>query len=208
MGQKVNPIGLRLGYSVKSFSQWNSYKQIGSLLHQDFIIREYLESFLIQKGYLTGRIEIIRQIKKLKIQTNLFQISSELELKELSLEIQMNIKKIAHCEIDWKYNLIKEINEITDALLFANYCKYKIQTSISNFNHIKEDLLSIATHVKGIRIRISGRLNGVTMARFEEYQEGELSLQRIDTNIDYALVHALTIYGIFGIKVWIKGKKI
>jgi len=202
MGQKTNPIGNRLGIIRGWESNWFATKKdMGFKVVEDEKIRRYLKA-RIQKGGI-ARVVIERTLKRITVTIHtsrpgiiIGKGGSEVdlireELKKLTnMEVQINIIEIRKPELD--ANIVGEsvAKQIEARINYRRAIKMAIQSSIR-------------AGAGGIKIRISGRLNGAEMARSEEYKEGRTPLHTFRADIDYALVEAQTIYGKIGIKVWI-----
>ena len=201
MGQKTNPIGLRLGIIKGWDSYWYGGKNFSDKLVEDGKIREYLNARLIKAG--VSRIMIERTLKLVTI--TIFTArpgiiigkgGSEVdklkeELKKLTgNEVQINISEIRRPELDAKIVAGNIAKQIEGRISFRR----AIKTSIAS---------SMRLGAEGIKVQISGRVGGAEMARSEMYKEGRIPLHTIRADIDYALVEAHTTYGRIGIKVWI-----
>ncbi|MEN8224331.1 MAG: 30S ribosomal protein S3 [Bacteroidota bacterium] len=201
MGQKTNPIGLRLGIIKGWDSNWYGGKKFGSKLLEDHQIRQYLTARLAKAGI--SRILIERTLKLVTV--TIFTArpgiiigkgGSEVdklkeELKKLTKkEIQINISEIKRPELD--------------ATIVANSIAKQIEGRISFRRAIKTSIAStMRIGAEGIKVVISGRLGGAEMARSEMYKDGRTPLHTLRADIDYAKIEAHTTYGRIGIKVWI-----
>jgi len=201
MGQKTNPIGLRLGIIKGWDSNWYGGKNFGSKLLEDHKIRQYLTARLAKAGI--SRIVIERTLKLVTV--TIFTArpgiiigkgGSEVdklkeELKKLTKkEIQINISEIKRPELD--------------ANIVANSISKQIEGRISFRRAIKTSIAStMRIGAEGIKVVISGRLGGAEMARSEQYKDGRIPLHTLRADIDYAKIEAHTTYGRIGIKVWI-----
>ena len=202
MGQKVNPIGFRLGINRGWDSVWFAKKRdYGKLLIEDFKIRQYIRKNIVNSG--VSKIFIERTSKKCivtintsrpgfvigkkgsdvdKIKKNLTKISSS--------EISLNIKEIKKPELN-AYLVAENIaQQLVKRIAFRRAMKRAIQTSLR-------------LGAKGIRVCLSGRLAGNEIARTEWLREGSVPLHTFRADVDYAEAEALTTYGIIGVKVWI-----
>ncbi len=201
MGQKVNPIGFRLGVVKGWDSSWFGGKDFPEKLVEDEKIRKYVDA-RVPKGGI-ARIVIERTLKRitLTIQTArpgvvIGKGGNEVdkireELKQLTgKDVQINIFEIKRPELD--------------ARLVGENIAQQLKARISYRKAMKQ-AISAAMRVgaEGIKIRLSGRLGGAEMARTEEYKEGRVPLHTIRADIDYAISEADTVYGKIGIKVWI-----
>jgi small subunit ribosomal protein S3 len=202
MGQKVNPIALRLGYIKGWDSNWFANKKTFSdKLMEDEKIRSYIYARLI-KGAIS-KIIIERTLKKIILTVNtarpgivIGKGGSEVdkikeELKKITdKEIQINIFEIKKPELNSK--------------LVADSIAQQLKSRASFRRIMKQSIVSaMKAGSKGIKIRISGRLGGSEMARSEEYKEGRVPLHTFRADIDYAFSEANTTYGKIGVKVWI-----
>ena len=201
MGQKTNPIGNRLGFIKGWDSNWYGGKDYSAKLVEDEKIRKYL-NVRLQKASIS-KIIIERTLKLITITINtarpgviIGKAGSEVdklkeELKKLtSKEVQINIFEIKRPELDAK--------------LVADSIARQIEARISFRRAIKMAIAAaMRMNAEGIKIQISGRLNGAEMARSESYKEGRIPLSTFRADIDYAIVEAHTTYGRLGIKVWI-----
>jgi small subunit ribosomal protein S3 len=201
MGQKTNPIGNRLGYIKGWDSNWYGGNDYAEKLVEDVKIRQYLNARL--KKASISKIVIERTLKLITVTINtarpgviIGKAGSEVdklkeELKKITKkEVQINIFEIKRPELD--------------AQLVADGIARQIEARISFRRAIKMAIGStIRMGAEGIKVKISGRLNGAEMARNETYKEGRTPLHTFRADIDYALAEAHTTYGRIGIKVWI-----
>jgi small subunit ribosomal protein S3 len=201
MGQKTNPIGLRLGIIKGWDSYWYGGKNFSEKLVEDNEIRKYLNARLAKAGI--SKIMIQRTLKMVTVTVFtarpgiiIGKGGSEVdklkeELKKLTnKEVQINISEIRRPELD--------------ARLVANNIARQIEGRVSFRRAIKTSIASsMRLGAGGIKVVISGRVGGAEMARSEMYKEGRIPLHTLRADIDYALVEAHTTYGRIGIKVWI-----
>ncbi len=201
MGQKTNPIGNRLGIIRGWDSNWYGGKSFGDKVVEDEKIRKYLNARITKGGI--ARIVIERTLKRVTVTIHtsrpgiiIGKGGSEVdrikeELKKLtSKDIQINIVEIRKPELD--------------AAIVGESIAKQIESRINYRRAIKMAIQStIRAGAEGIKVRISGRLNGAEMARSEEYKDGRTPLHTFRADIDYKLQEALTVYGKIGIKVWI-----
>ncbi|MBL6591978.1 MAG: 30S ribosomal protein S3 [Flavobacteriaceae bacterium] len=201
MGQKTNPIGNRLGIIRGWESNWYGGKKFGNLIAEDDKIRKYVFTRLAKASI--SRVIIERTLKLLTITITtarpgiiIGKAGQEVdklkeELKKLSgKDIQLNIVEIKRPELE--------------AQLVASSIAAQIQNRISYRRAIKMSIAAtMRMNAEGIKVQISGRLNGAEMARSESYKDGRIPLSTFRADIDYALVEAHTTYGRLGIKVWI-----
>ena len=201
MGQKTNPIGNRLGIIRGWDSNWFGGKDFGKKVVEDEKIRTYLKA-RVHKGGL-ARIIIERTLKRITVTVHtsrpgiiIGKGGSEVdrireELKKLTgKDVQINIVEIRKPELD--------------AAVVGESIAKQIESRINYRRAIKMAIQStMRVGAEGIKVRISGRLNGAEMARSEEYKDGRTPLHTFRADIDYALTEAQTVYGKIGIKVWI-----
>ncbi len=201
MGQKTNPIGNRLGIIRGWESNWYGGKNFGNLIAEDDKIRKYVFTRLAKAS--VSRVVIERTLKLLTITITtarpgiiIGKAGQEVdklkeELKKLSgKDIQLNIVEIKRPELE--------------AQLVASSIARQIENRISYRRAIKMSIAAtMRMNAEGIKVQISGRLNGAEMARSESYKDGRIPLSTFRADIDYALVEAHTTYGRLGIKVWI-----
>ena len=201
MGQKANPIGNRLGFIKGWDSNWFGGNDYSAKLVEDDKIRKYLKARLHKAS--VSRIVIERTLKLVTITVNtakpgviIGKAGSEVdklkeELKKITAkEVQINIFEIKRPELD--------------AQLVGDSIARQIEARISFRRAIKMSIAStMRMGAEGIKVKISGRLNGAEMARSESYKDGRIPLHTFRADIDYALAEAQTTYGKIGIKVWI-----
>jgi small subunit ribosomal protein S3 len=201
MGQKTNPIGLRLGYIKGWDSNWFGGKNFEAKLIEDNKIRKYLFVRLAKAS--VAKIYIERTLKLITVTINtarpgiiIGKQGSEVdklkeELKKLTgKEIQINISEVKRPELD--------------AYLVAQSVAQQIEGRVSYRRAIKMAISSsMRVGAEGIKVLVSGRVGGAEMARSEMYKEGRIPLHTLRADIDYALVEAQTTYGLLGVKVWI-----
>jgi small subunit ribosomal protein S3 len=201
MGQKTNPIGNRLGIIKGWDSSWFGGKDYAEKVVEDENIREYLKA-RIQKGGI-ARMIIERTLKRITVTIHtsrpgiiIGKGGSEVdrikeELKKLSgKEVQINIVEIRKPELDATIVGESVAKQLEARINFRRATKMAIQSTMR-------------AGAEGIKIRISGRLNGAEMARSEEFKDGRIPLHTFRADIDYALVEAQTVYGKIGVKTWI-----
>ncbi|OUW80977.1 MAG: 30S ribosomal protein S3 [SAR86 cluster bacterium] len=202
MGQKVNPVGFRLGTSRDHDSVWYAKaKDYSSLVMEDINIREKIKSILPQAPI--SSISIKRTMEELIIDINTSRPGVVIGKKGEEIEkIKKEIKKIVNQ--DAKLNVVEVKQPDLDAQLVAASVTQQLEKRIMFRKAMKRAVQNTMRQgAKGIRIEVSGRLNGAEIARSEWYREGRVPLHTIKADIDYATSEALTTYGILGVKVWI-----
>tara|TARA_A200000113_G_scaffold173816_2_gene158943 strand:+ start:15009 stop:15632 length:624 start_codon:yes stop_codon:yes gene_type:complete len=202
VGQKVNPVGFRLGTSRDHDSVWYAKaKDYSSLVMEDINIREKIKSILPQAPI--SSISIKRTMEELIIDINTSRPGVVIGKKGEEIEkIKKEIKKIVNQ--DAKLNVVEVKQPELDAQLVAASVTQQLEKRIMFRKAMKRAVQNTMRQgAKGIRIEVSGRLNGAEIARSEWYREGRVPLHTIKADIDYATSEALTTYGILGVKVWI-----
>ncbi len=202
MGQKVNPIGFRLGVIKSWESNWYSDKEYGSWLHQDLEIRKYIKKRLFHAGI--SRIDIERPAASkmiINIRTarpgivigkrgaEVDQLKADLQNKTGN-EVFLNIHEVRVAE--------------TDAQLVAENVALQLERRVAFRRAMKRAMgQAMKFGAKGIKIRCAGRLGGAEMARKEWYMQGRVPLHTLRADIDYGFHTAVTTYGSIGVKIWI-----
>lgn len=201
MGQKTNPIGLRVGIIRGWESNWFERKRYSTKLLEDIKLRDYVRTRLKKAG--VSRIIIDRTSKNLilTIHTSRPGVVIGKSGKEIT-QLEEELKKITGKEVKVQITEIKRPE--LDARLVAENIAVQLQGRIS-FRRAMKSTITAARRMgaEGIRVRCSGRLGGAEMARSEEYKEGRIPLHTLRADIDYATATAHTIYGAIGVKVWI-----
>lgn len=201
MGRKIHPIGFRLGIVTDWQSRWFAERNYTELLHEDFALRRLIQERL--KGAGVARIEIQRSANQVEITlhtakpgivigkrgTSVEQLRQELE-DFTGKKVRLNIEEIRQPELE--------------AVLVAESIAEQLSKRVAYRRAMKQAAArAMRLGAKGIKIRCSGRLAGAEMARSAVEMRGRVPLQTIRADIDYAVVHAHTIYGRIGVKVWI-----
>ena len=202
MGQKVNPIGLRLGINRGWDSIWFSKKNnYGKFLIEDYKIREYVKKNVVNSGI--SQVIIERTSKKCIISIYTSRPGFVIGKKGSDIDkIRKNLSKISSTEVSLNIKEVKkpELN----AYLVAENITQQLVKRIAFRKAMKRAIQSaLRLGAKGIRVCISGRLGGNEIARTEWQREGSVPLHTFRANVDYAEAEALTTYGIIGVKVWI-----
>src|ERR1700754_3568304 len=201
MGQKVNPIGIRLGIVRGWESNWDGGKNTAEKLIEDEKIRKYLHARITKGG--VARIIIERTIKRIIITIHtsrpgivIGKAGSEVD------KIKEEIKKLTKKDV--QINIFEIKRPELDAQLVAESIAKQLEARISFRRAMKTTIAStMRMGAEGIKVMTSGRLGGAEMARTEQYKEGRIPLHTFRADIDYALAEALTTYGKIGVKVWI-----
>ncbi|OIJ15456.1 30S ribosomal protein S3 [Anaerobacillus arseniciselenatis] len=201
MGQKVNPIGLRVGVIRDWESKWYAEKDYADLLHEDIKIREYIEKRL--KDASVSKIEIERAANRVNVTVHtakpgmvIGKGGSEVEALRKALNqltnkrVHINIFEIKQADMDAKLVAENIARQLENRISFRRAMKQAIQRTMR-------------AGAKGIKTEVSGRLGGADIARSEHYNEGTVPLHTLRADIDYGTAEADTTYGKLGIKIWI-----
>jgi len=202
MGQKVHPIGIRLGYIKDWRSRWYaSSKDYPELLYQDLMVREQLKKKLAHAS--VSHIQINRPAKNAQITIHTarpgivigkkgedINILRDMASKMMGVPVQINVQEIRKPELDAQ--LVAE--GVTQQLVKRIMYRRAMKRAVAN---------TMRLGAQGIKISVGGRLNGAEIARSEWYREGRVPLHTLRADIDYGFAEALTTYGIIGVKVWI-----
>ena len=202
MGQKVNPIGFRLGINRGWDSIWFSKKrEYGKLLIEDYKIREYVKKNVVNSG--VSQVLIERTSKKCIVTIYTSRPGFVIGKKGSDIEkIKKNLSKISNTEISLNIKEVKkpELN----AFLVADNIAQQLVKRIAFRKAMKRAIQStLRLGAKGIRVCVAGRLAGNEIARTEWIREGSVPLHNFRAEVDYGEAEALTAYGIIGVKVWI-----
>jgi small subunit ribosomal protein S3 len=202
MGQKVNPIGFRLGINRTWDSRWFAQgEDYGRLLHQDIAIRKELKKRLGQAG--VSRIIIERPHKKCRV--TIYAARPGVIIGKKGADIDKLRKDLsAMTEGEVFLNIVEVRKPETDAQLIAESITQQLERRIAFRRAMKRAMQSaMRLGAKGVRINVSGRLGGAEIARMEWYREGRVPLHTLRADIDYGFSEAETTYGIIGVKVWV-----
>jgi small subunit ribosomal protein S3 len=201
MGQKVNPISLRLGIIKGWDSNWYGGKNFSAKLIEDDGIRKYLNARLAKAGI--SKIAIERTLKLVTV--NIFTARPGLIIGKGGQEVDKlkeELKKITDKEIQINISEIKRPE--LDAMLVSNAIARQVEGRIAYRRAVKTAIAStMRMGAEGIKVLVSGRLNGAEMARREMYKDGRIPLHTLRADIDYSIGEAQMSYGKIGIKVWI-----
>ena len=202
MGQKVNPIGLRLGINRTWDSRWyaegNSY---GELLHEDIAIRKHLNDKLRQAGI--SKIVIERPHKKCRVTIHTARPGVVIGKKGADIEkLRRELGRFTDSEVH--LNIVEVRKPEVDAKLIAENIAQQLERRVAFRRAMKRAVQSaIRLGAEGIRINSGGRLGGAEIARTEWYREGRVPLHTLRADVDYGIATAHTAYGTIGIKIWV-----
>ena len=202
MGQKVNPIGLRVGVIRSWDSRWFAKgKKYIENLHEDLRLRKYIKAKLKHAG--VSKIEMERAVQKLKIIISTARPGIVIGKKGAGIDaLKADIQKETPNEV---FLNIQEIRKPDlDAQLIAENIALQLEKRISWRRALKKAMAaSVRSGVRGVKIMVSGRLDGAEIARTEWYNEKSVPLHTLRADIDYGTAEALTTYGIIGVKTWV-----
>jgi small subunit ribosomal protein S3 len=205
MGQKVNPLGIRLGITRDWTSRWYAgKKQFPLNLHTDYRVRQFLKDKLREAS--VSRIQIERAAKKVNITIQTARPGIVIGKKGEDIEKlrQETAKLLAIPVSDVRINISEIRKPELDAQLVGDSIAQQIEKRVMFRRAMKRAVMStMRSGALGVKVRVSGRLNGGEIARTEQYREGRIPLHTFRADIDYGLSEAHTTYGIIGIKVWI-----
>jgi small subunit ribosomal protein S3 len=202
MGQKVNPVGLRLGINRTWDSRWFANKRdYADLLHEDLRIRKYLEERLQQAG--VSRIVIERPAKKARITIHSARPGVVIGKKGADIEkLRTELARITKSEVH--LNILEIRKPEIDAKLVAENIAKQLEGRVAFRRAMKRAMQSsMRLGAQGIKIICSGRLGGAEIARTEMYREGRVPLHTLRADIDFGTATAKTAYGTCGVKVWV-----
>ena len=201
MGQKVHPIGFRLGIVKTWGSRWYSEADYSKLLHEDIKLRNYLKKRLYHAGI--SRIEIERAASKAKV--NIFAARPGIIIGKKGSEVEALKKELAKLTDKEIFLNIQEVRKPeVDAQLVAENVALQLERRVAFRRAMKKSVsMALKFGAQGIKITCSGRLGGAEMSRTEWYREGRVPLHTLRADIDYGFAEAKTTYGIIGVKVLI-----
>lgn len=204
MGQKTHPLGFRLNITQKHKSSWCSKKQqYAQFLQEDYIIRNYISNTL--KAASIVNIQINRKVDQIEIDIKtarpgivLGKLGSGIENLRRGITQDLKIQK------QIRINIIEITEPDREATIIADFIAQQLEKRVAFRRAIRQAVQRAQkAHIKGIKIQVSGRLNGAEIARSEWVREGRVPLQTLRADIDYSYKKAQTIYGVLGIKVWL-----
>ncbi len=202
MGQKVHPYGFRLGYNKTWISSWYARKDYADLLQEDIALRKHIMKTLSHAGI--SRVEIERSANRVRINIHtarpgiiigkkgleVDRLKDELQKVMAGRQVSLNIKEVRRAELD--------------AALVAQNIALQLEKRVSFRRAMKKSVVSsLRFGALGIKVRVSGRLGGMEIARSEWYRQGRVPLHTLRADIDYGTAAANTTFGVIGVKVWI-----
>jgi len=202
MGQKINPIGMRLGINRTWDSRWFANRgEYGRLLHEDLKIREFLETELAAASI--AKVVIERPHKKCRVTVHSARPGIIIGKKGADIEkLRKKLSTMTASEVH--INIVEVRKPEIDATIVAQSIAQQLERRIAFRRAMKRAVQSaMRLGAQGIRINCSGRLGGAEIARMEWYREGRVPLHTLRADIDYGFSEARTTYGVIGIKVWV-----
>ena len=201
MGQKVNPIGLRVGIKRTWDSRWFADDDYAALLHEDLRLKKYLQKRLLQAG--VSRIVIERPSKRARITIHTARPGVVIGKKGADVEkLRSDLAKMTGSEVS--LNIVEIRKPEIDAKLVAENIAQQLERRVAFRRAMKRAVQSaMRLGAQGIRITCAGRLGGAEIARTEWYREGRVPLHTLRAEIDYGEATAMTTYGTCGVKVWV-----
>ena len=202
MGQKVNPIGLRVGVIRTWDSRWFAKGALyAQQIHEDFKLRNYIKKKLKHAG--VARIEMERAANKVKIVISTARPGVVIGKKGTGIDqLKAEVQKLTKNEVFLNIHEVRKPD--MDAQLIAENVALQLEKRISWRRAVKKAIQAgIKVGVRGIKVKVGGRLDGAEIARVEWYNEKSVPLHTLRADIDYGTAEALTTYGLIGVKVWV-----
>jgi small subunit ribosomal protein S3 len=201
MGQKVNPVGFRLGINKTWDSRWFAKKDYADTLHRDIAMRSYLHKELAAAGI--SKVIIERPAKKARV--NIYTARPGILIGKKGADVEKLKKKLSEMAgVEVAINIVEIRKPELDAKLVADGIAQQIERRVTFRRAMKRGMQSaFRLGALGLRVNCSGRLGGAEIARMEWYREGRVPLHTLRSDIDYGVSTAKTTYGAIGIKVWI-----
>lgn len=204
MGQKTHPLGFRINITQKHKSFWfANKKQYSKFLQEDFTIRNHIKKKL--KTASIVNIKIDRKVNQIEIEIKTARPGIVLEQSGIGIsKLKQEIDKKIKVKKEIRINVVEVIEPDKEAFIIADFISQQLEKRVAFRRAIRQAIQRTQkTNIQGIKIQVSGRLNGAEIARSEWVREGRVPLQTLRANIDYSYTPAQTIYGVLGIKVWI-----
>jgi small subunit ribosomal protein S3 len=201
MGQKVNPVGFRLGVTRTWDSRWYAKQDFARLLHEDIKLRRYLKDKLFGAGI--AKIEIERAAGKVKINVHTARPGIVIGKKGAGVDgLRGELQRISKNEVLLSISEVKKPE--ANAVLIAENVASQLEKRVAFRRAMKKCMTAAFKQgVKGIKIRVAGRLGGAEISRAEWYSEDSVPLHTLRANVDYGTAEARTTYGVIGVKAWV-----
>lgn len=201
MGQKVNPIGLRLGINKTWQSRWYAEKKYADFLHEDLQIKKFIKKSFFHAGI--SRIEVERAAEKTTVNVHTARPGILIGRRGAEVDqLKKKLQKMTECDVH--VNIFEVRKAEIDAQLVAENVALQLERRVAFRRAMKRSVTTAMRFgAEGIRIACGGRLGGAEMARSEWYREGRVPLHTLRADIDYGFTESRTTYGIIGVKVWI-----
>lgn len=201
MGQKVNPVGFRLGYIKTWNSNWYVKNNYANILQQDLAIRKYVDEVLASASI--AKTEITRTADQVKVTVYSAKPGVAIGKKGTGIDkIRADLKKITNTPLI--FNIAEVKRPDAEAKLIAENIAQQLEKRVAFRRAMKKVMTSaFRSGVKGIKVKCAGRLAGAEIARTEGYSERKVPLHTLRADIDYATATAKTSFGIIGVKVWV-----
>ncbi|HBR27884.1 MAG TPA: 30S ribosomal protein S3 [Firmicutes bacterium] len=201
MGQKINPVGLRIGVIRDWEGRWFAEKDYATLLHEDLKIRRFIKSRLYNSGI--ARVEIERAANRVKVTIHTARPGMVIGRGGIEVEnLRKSLEKLTDKQVALNIAEVK-IPDLNAQLVAENIC-FQLERRSSYRRAMKQSISRVMKMgALGVKIRCSGRLMGAEIARSEGYSEGKVPLHTLRADIDYGFAEAKTTYGKIGVKVWI-----
>ena len=206
MGQKVHPVGFRLGYIKTHNSKWFSKKEYAKFLHEDLKIRSFIKKKLAHAGI--SKVEIERAGDNVKINIHSARPGIVIGKRGVDVEnLKVDLQELTENQL--YLNIIEVKNPEQNAQLVAEAIALQLERKTA-FRRVMKKAISLAMQsgALGIKVCCSGRLGGAEIARSEWFKDGRIPLHTLRADIDYGFTEALTTYGRIGVKVWVFKKEI
>ncbi len=206
MGQKIHPIGFRLGITQEHRSRWYAdTRKYSEVLKEDYIIRQHIEKDKTLETAGISKVRIERKADQIELEIHTARPGVVVGRQGSGIEVirQALLKKLG-TDRQIRINVIEIAKVDADAALIAEFIAQQLSRRVS-FRRVVRQAIQRAqrAEVKGIKIQVGGRLNGAEIARTEQAREGSVPLHTLRADIDYASKTANTTYGIIGVKVWV-----
>lgn len=201
MGQKIHPHGLRVGIIKDWDSRWYAKRNLDELVLEDYKIRQHIKQKLYSAGI--SRTEVERAANRVRVTINTAKPGMVIGRGGAGVdELKKELEALTEKQVS--INVVEVKNPDMDSQLVAENIAQQLERRISFRRAMKQAMArAMKTGAKGIKVMVSGRLNGAEIARSEMYREGTIPLQTLRADIDYGFAEAHTTYGRIGVKVWI-----